>query len=438
MSNFELVLKLLLQLAAILCACRIVSFLGRRYLGQTDVVCEMIAGVLLGPSLFGILAPDLQQWLFPKMPLLLENGSKIPHPSMSILFAMSQVGLVIYMFLVGLEFNTDLIKNRLRSASLVSSMGILAPFILGAIAAVFLYPNSGLFAPGIKPWTAALYLGASMSITAFPMLARMLYERGIAQTRMGTLALAAGSMDDAIAWCLLAIVLASVKSSADIAFLAIGGGLAYALVMVFVAKPKLKVFARWTQRDGEVTRQTLLFVLVALMLCAWFTDFIGIYAVFGAFILGTVMPRGAFAQQVHAQTEVLTTSLLLPIFFVFSGLNTQIGLVNTPQLWLITALIVVIAILGKGIACMLAARAAGENWRDSATIGSLMNARGLMELIILNIGLEQKVITPTLFTIMVIMAIFTTLMTSPLVAVLLKGDRRAEYEQKKPRMMSKV
>jgi Kef-type K+ transport system membrane component KefB len=438
MSNFDLVLKLLLQLATILCACRVVSFLGRRYLGQTDVVCEMIAGVLLGPSLFGILAPDLQQWLFPKMPLLLENGSKIPHPSMSILFAMSQVGLVIYMFLIGLEFNTDLIKNRLRSASLVSSMGILAPFVLGAIAAIFLYPNGGLFTPGINPWTAALYLGASMSITAFPMLARMLYERGIAQTRMGTLALAAGSMDDAIAWCLLAIVLASVKSSASIAFLAIGGGVAYALVMVVIAKPKLKVFARWTQRDGEVTRQTLLFVLVALMLCSWFTDFIGIYAVFGAFILGTVMPRGKFAQQVHAQTEVLTTSLLLPIFFVFSGLNTQIGLVNTPQLWLITALIVLIAVLGKGIACMLAARAAGENWRDAATIGSLMNARGLMELIILNIGLEQKVITPTLFTIMVIMAIVTTLMTSPLVAVLLKGDRKSEHEPRKQRVMSKV
>jgi Kef-type K+ transport system membrane component KefB len=438
MSNFELVLKLLLQLATILCACRIISFLGRRYLGQTDVVCEMIAGVLLGPSLFGILAPEIQQWLFPKIPLLLENGSKIPNPSMSILFAMSQVGLVVYMFLIGLEFNTDLIKHRLRSASLVSSMGIMAPFILGAIAAVFLYPNGGLFAPGINPWTAALYLGASMSITAFPMLARMLYERGIAQTRMGTLALAAGSMDDAIAWCLLAIVLASVKSSANIAFLAIGGGVAYALVMVVIAKPRLKVFARWTQRDGEVTRQTLLFVLVALMLCAWFTDFIGIYAVFGSFILGTVMPRGSFAQQVHAQTEVLTTSLLLPIFFVFSGLNTQIGLVNTPQLWLITAAIVVIAVLGKGIACMLAARAAGENWRDSATIGSLMNARGLMELIILNIGLEQKVITPTLFTIMVIMAIVTTLMTSPLVAVLLKGDRKEEYQPKKHRVLSKV
>ncbi|MGB8700814.1 MAG: cation:proton antiporter [Thermosynechococcaceae cyanobacterium] len=438
MSNFELVLKLLLQLAAILSVCRIVSILGRRYLGQTDVVCEMIAGVLLGPSLFGILAPDLQQWLFPKMPLLLENGTKIPHPSMSILFAMSQIGLVLYMFLIGLEFNTDLIKHRLRSASLVSGMGILAPFVLGAIATLFIYQNDGLFAPGIYLWTAALYLGASMSITAFPMLARILYERGIAKTRMGTLALAAGSMDDAIAWCLLAIVLASVKSSSSIAFLAVGGGLFYALAMVFIAKPKLRVFTRWTQRDGEVTRQTLLFVLVALMLCAWFTDFIGIYAVFGAFILGTVMPRGEFAQQVHTQMEVLTTSLFLPIFFVFSGLNTQIGLVNTPQLWLITAFLVTIAVLGKGIACMLAARVAGENWRDAATIGSLMNARGLMELIILNIGLEQGVITPTLFTIMVIMAIVTTLMTSPLVTLLLKDSRKKGHEVEKYRLISKV
>lgn len=438
MSNFDLVLKLLLQLAIILCVCRIISFLGRRYLGQTEVVCEMIAGVLLGPSLFGLLAPDLQQWLFPKVPLLLENGSKIPHPSMSILFAMSQVGLVIYMFLIGLEFNTDLIKNRLRSASLVSGMGILAPFILGAIAALFLYPNGGLFAPSVNPWTAALYLGASMSITAFPMLARMLYERGIAQTKMGTLALAAGSMDDAIAWCLLAIVLASVKSSPSIAFLAIGGGFFYGIAMVFIAKPKLRIFARWTQRDGKVTRQTLLFVLVTLMMCAWFTDFIGIYAVFGAFILGAVMPRGEFAQQIYSQTESLTTALLLPIFFVFSGLNTQIGLVNTPQLWLITALIVIIAVLGKGVACMLAARVAGENWRDSATIGSLMNARGLMELIILNIGLEQGVITPTLFTIMVIMAIITTLMTSPLVDLFLKTSGQEQYEVEKRRVTSKV
>ncbi|MFH7025173.1 MAG: cation:proton antiporter [Heteroscytonema crispum UTEX LB 1556] len=422
MSNFELVLKLLLQLTVIVGACRLITIIGRRYLGQTSVVCEMIAGVMLGPSLFGLIAPDLQHWLFPKLPLVLENGTKIPNPSMSILFAISQIGLVIYMFLIGIEFNTDLIKSRLRSASLVSGAGILAPFCLGAVAAFLLYGQANLFKPGVTPWAAALYLGASMSITAFPMLARMLHDSGIAKTSFGTLALAAGSIDDATAWCLLAVVLASIKASANIAAFAIGGGIGYVLLMIFVGRPALTIFNRLTKFEGGiVTRQTLALVMVILMLCAWFTDAMGIYAVFGAFILGAVMPRGEFADQIVERTESLTTSFLLPIFFVFSGLNTQIGLVNTPALWGITALIIAIAILGKGIACMLAAKLAGENWRESATIGALMNARGLMELIILNIGLEQGIITPVLFTIMVIMAIVTTLMASPLVTLLLQG-----------------
>ena len=421
MSNFELVLKLLLQLTVILATCRIITILGRRYLGQTDVVCEMIAGVILGPSLFGLIAPDVQQWLFPKAPILLATGAKIPNPSMSILFAISQIGLVIYMFLIGLEFNTDLIRQRLKSAGLVSAAGILAPFSLGAVAAFNLYNQGDLFKGGVTPWAAALYLGASMSITAFPMLARMLYERGIAKTSFGTLALAAGSIDDATAWCLLAIVLASVKANTSIAVFAIGGGIGYVLCSVFVGRSAFTIFTRMTNRDGGVTIQTLTLVLIVLMFCAWFTDAVGIYAIFGAFILGTAMPRGEFAVAVRERTEFMTTSFLLPIFFVFSGLNTQIGLVNTPALWAVTALILAIAIFGKGIACMLAAKVAGENWREAATIGALMNARGLMELIILNIGLEQGLITPTLFTIMVIMAILTTLMASPLVNFLLQG-----------------
>lgn len=436
MSNFELVLKLFLQLTMILAACRIVSFLGKRYLGQTDVVCEMIAGVLLGPSLLGIIDPSFQQFLFPKAPLLLASGLKIPNPSMSILFAISQVGLVVYMFLIGLDFNTDLIRKRLRSAGLVSGAGILVPFVLGAIVALFLYSDGTLFSPGLNRWSAALYMGASMSITAFPMLARMLYERGISKTQMGTLALAAGSMDDAISWCLLAIVLASFKQSNHIAIWAIAGGIGYLLFMVFVGKPMLGFLSRWTKRDQEVTFQMLVFVLTILMLCSWFTDAIGIYAVFGAFILGTVIPRGEFAEKIQKYAEPLTTTFLLPVFFVFSGLNTQIGLVNTPQLWGITALVTALAILGKGIACTAAARLAGENWRTSAVIGSLMNARGLMELIILNIGLEQRVITPTLFTIMVLMAILTTLLASPLVNYLLAGRTTAaefaEFAEVKP------
>ncbi|MFN6529506.1 cation:proton antiporter [Nostoc sp. ChiSLP03a] len=420
MSNFDLVIQLFLQLTVILATCRIVTIIGRRYLGQTDVVCEMIAGVMLGPSLLGLIAPDFQQWLFPKLPIITAVGLKIPNPSMSILYAISQIGLVIYMFLIGLEFNTKLLKHHIKSASLLSAAGIITPFILGAIASFWFYRNGDFFQPKVMPWSAALYLGASMTITAFPMLARILYERGLTQTRFGTLALGAASVDDAVAWCLLAIVLASVKNSLSIAILAIGGGICYVLFAIFLGQPLLKAFTRITKREG-VNRQTLTLMLIILMFCAWFTDVTGIYAIFGAFVLGAVTPRGEFAQQIRQYTEFLTTSFLLPIFFVFSGLNTQIGLVNTPTLWGMTLLIIAIAILGKGVACMLAAKLAGENWRESATIGALMNARGLMELIILNIGLEQGIITPTLFTIMVIMAVITTLMASPMIAFLLHG-----------------
>ncbi|MEH2137951.1 cation:proton antiporter [Nostoc sp.] len=421
MSNFDLIIQLFLQLTIILATCRIVTILGRRYLGQTDVVCEMIAGVMLGPSLLGLIAPDFQQWLFPKLPIITAVGLKIPNPSMSILYAISQIGLVIYMFLIGLEFNTKLLKHHIKSASLLSAAGIFTPFILGAIASFWFYQNGDFFQPKVTSWSAALYLGASMTITAFPMLARILYERGLAQTRFGTLALGAASVDDGVAWCLLAIVLASVKNSLSIAILAIGGGICYILFAIFLGQPLLRVFTRMTKRDAGVNRQTLTLMLIILMFCAWFTDITGIYAIFGAFVLGAVTPRGEFAQQIRQYTEFLTTSFLLPIFFVFSGLNTQIGLVNTPTLWGVTLLIIAIAILGKGVACMLAAKLAGENWRESATIGALMNARGLMELIILNIGLEQGIITPTLFTIMVIMAVITTLMASPLIAFLLHG-----------------
>ncbi|RCJ25347.1 potassium transporter [Nostoc sp. ATCC 43529] len=427
MSNFDLVIQLFLQLTVILATCRIVTILGRRYLGQTDVVCEMIAGVMLGPSLLGLIAPNFQQWLFPKLPIITALGDKIPNPSMSILYAISQIGLAIYMFLIGLEFNTKLLKHHIKSAGLLSAAGIITPFILGAIASFWLYSNGNFFQPEVVPWSAALYLGASMTITAFPMLARILYERGLAQTRFGTLALGAASVDDGVAWCLLAIVLASVKNSINIAILAIGGGICYVLFAIFIGQRLLKVFTRMTKRDAGVNRQTLTLLLIVLMFCAWFTDITGIYAIFGAFVLGAVTPRGEFAQQIRQYTEFFTTSFLLPIFFVFSGLNTQIGLVNTPALWGITILIVAIAVIGKGIACMLAAKLAGENWRESAIIGTLMNARGLMELIILNIGLEQGIITPTLFTIMVIMAIVTTLMASPLVTFLLHGTSYEKF-----------
>jgi K+:H+ antiporter len=415
MSNFDLVLKLFLQITVILAACRIVGILGR-YLGQTQVVSEMIAGVVLGPSLLGYLAPALQNWLFPQQAVITVGSSTatMTHPSMSIIYALSQLGLVLYMFLIGLEFNANLLKGRLRSAGLVSLAGIVVPFAFGAMLSIGFVEQADFFKPGISGWNAAVFMGASMSITAFPMLARIIYEKGISGTRMGTMALAAGSLDDAIAWCLLAVVLASFNSAPSIAILAIGGGLLYGLGMVFIGRRFFEFFTRWTLRDDGVTTYTLLTLLLILMGSAWITDALGIYAVFGAFIAGASMPRGRFAAEVRRHLEFLTTTLFLPLFFVFSGLNTRIGLVNTPRLWMATGLVVVLAIAGKGLACMFAARAGGEPWREAATIGTLMNARGLMELIILNIGLQAGVIRPTLFTIMVLMAVITTLMTSPL------------------------
>ena len=400
MSNFELSIIFFFQLAFILATCRVVG-LAARWIGQPQVVGEMIAGVVMGPSLFGLLFPALQAQIFPKA-------------SMTITYAVAQIGLVLYMFLIGVEFDVSLIRNRLRSAASVSLAGILTPFVLGSLLALALLGNSAFFTPGVGRWEAMLFLGAAMSITAFPMLARIIYERGLTGTSLGTLALAAGSMDDAAAWCILAIVLASFKGDASIAAFAVGGGVLYAAFVLTVGSRLLRRVGERVERAGAISGPMLTFVLMLLMLCAWVTDAIGIYAVFGAFILGTAMPRGLFAREIERHLEPLTTNFMLPLFFVYSGLNTRIGLVDTPQLWGVALVILLAACLGKGAACWLAARFNGEDNREALAIGTLMNSRGLMELIILNIGLERGVITPTLFTIMVVMAIVTTLVASPL------------------------
>jgi Kef-type K+ transport system membrane component KefB len=409
MSNHELGVLFFLQLAFILAVCRGVGALARR-VGQPQVVGEMIAGVVMGPSLFGWLLPDLQSQVFPKA-------------SMPMIFCASQVGLALYMFLVGVGFEAELIRRRLASAASVSVSGIVVPFALGSLLALFLRGDGRFFAPGVATWEAMLFLGAAMSITAFPMLARIIYERGLTGTSLGTLALAAGSMDDAAAWCILAVVLASFSGRAEIAVLAIGGGLLYTAATLGLARPILRRLGRQVESDGGLNARSLSTVLMLLMTGAWFTDAIGIYAVFGAFILGTAMPRGVLARDLQRLLEPLTTGLLLPLFFVYSGLNTRLGLVDDPQLWALTLVIFLAACLGKGVACALAARINGEDGREALAIGTLMNARGLMELIILNIGLERGVIGPTLFTMMVLMAIGTTLVASP-VFELVYGRRR--------------
>jgi Kef-type K+ transport system membrane component KefB len=409
-------LRFLVQLVVILLACKALGWLGQRFFGQTQVVMEMIAGVVLGPSLLGLLHPGVQAWLFPQSATYIINGVETTsrHPSMSILYIVAQLGLVLYMFLVGLEFNVGIIRHKARSAVSVSLAGIVAPFLLGVALTAVTFRGFGFFTERIDFNTAALYFGAAMCITAFPMLARILYERGIAGTPMGTLALGAGATDDAVAWSMLAFVLAFAHGTWSYAIFAIGGGVAFAIFVMVLARPWFARLATGVERDGKMSQSVFVSTMILLFMGAYATDAIGIYAVFGAFIIGAAMPRGKFVDEIRIRVESLTVGVLLPFFFVYSGLNTKLSLIDSPALWGIAIVVILCAILGKGVACALAAKANGESWRDSWAIGTLMNARGLMELIILNIGLQQGIITQTFFTIMVMMAIVTTLMASPI------------------------
>jgi Kef-type K+ transport system membrane component KefB len=414
-GHFQLSVQFFLQLAVILSACRIVGWIARR-LGQPQVVGEMIAGVVLGPSLLGLLFAQSQTWLFPTTLTLGE--ASIGHPLMTVIYCLAQVGLAMYMFLVGLEFRTDLLAKRARGAASVSLAGILAPFSLGCLIAWGFAESHDLFKPEVPLYQDALFMGAAMSITAFPMLARIIYERGLAGTTLGTLALAAGSIDDVLAWCVLAIVLASFSGDPSLAVWAIGGGLVYAVLMLTVVRRALVPLGRAAEDDARtgdgLPPARLAVILILLMLASWYTDIIGIYAVFGAFILGLAIPRGELPRLIVQRLEPVVVNLLLPMFFVYSGLNTRITLIDSWTLAGVTLLIVLAACMGKGLACFFAAKHTGEPTREALAIGALMNARGLMELIILNIGLERGIITPTLFSIMVVMAIVTTLMCTPI------------------------
>ena len=397
-----------LQMTVILLACRVVGWVARKF-GQPQVVGEMIAGVLLGPSLLGLFFPDQMAALFPK-------------ESRAILSVVAQLGVGLYMFLVGMEFKTDLFRSRIRSAASVSIAGMVAPFILGAALVPWLIKVDGLFTPGVKPYEAGMFLGAAIAITAFPMLARIIYERGLSGTSLGTLALAAGAIDDAAAWCVLAIVLASFGAG-DIsvlgvqmnpAVLAIGGGAVFVTFMLTGGKRLLAKLGKIAERDGTVTPTMMAVILMLFCMSAWFTDYIGIHTVFGGFILGVVMPRGVITEEITRKLEPFTVIFLLPIFFTFSGLNTQLSVLMDPMVMLVAVAVLLASTLGKGVACWAAARFNGEDNRTALAVGALMNSRGLMELIIINIGLQKGVIGPKLFSILVVMAVVTTLMATPI------------------------
>lgn len=399
-SNSELAQLFLLQFAFVLIVCRAVGWIAAR-VGQPQVIAEMIAGILLGPSLLGTAFPDLQAVIFPRQ-------------SMPVLYVVSQLGLVLYMFTIGAEMELAVLRSRLRTAVSVAVAGTVVPFLFAALLTIWLLRSGGYFGSDVTMWQAMLYLGAAMAITAFPVLARIIQERGIAGTAVGSVALGAGASGDVAAWCLLAAVLASLNDDPAIVVRAVGGGVLYVLVVFFALKPLLARIGARVEKTGSLDGGTLAIVLLAVASCGWFTESIGIHAVFGAFVFGAALPRGVFAIELIRTIQPLTTHVILPLFFVYSGLNTQIGLLSSASAWAVTGGIILVASAGKIGACWAAARATGFGGREAFAIGALMNARGLMELIVLNIGLERGLITPTLFTMMVMMAIVTTVAAGPL------------------------
>ena len=420
MAVAQLSITFFLQMAVILATCRVVGWFGRKYLQQPQVVGEMIAGVLLGPSLFGLVAPDIQRFVFRP-----ENQG--------VLYVGAQFGVGLYMFLVGLGFRTDDFKANLHRAASVSVAGIVVPFAVAVAATPWLMTVPGLFAPTASRFDASLFLGAAIAITAFPMLERIIHERGLAGTSLGTLSLAAGAIGDAVAWGVLAVVLASFGAAGSwVAYKAIFGGIVLAAFMIFVMPRVLKPLARRAEREaaaGKPFGATIFAVVMTLfMLSAYAADRIGLHAVFGGFLLGCVMPRGALVETLRKQLEPFTVIVLLPMYFTYSGLNTELTLVASAGLVAVTLAVLAMSMLAKFGACWAAARLAGQDNRTALGLGVLMNARGLMELIIVNIGLQAGVIGPALFSMLVLMAIVTTLMASPVFEVVYGREARKSGE----------
>ena len=394
------VLLFLLQLLLILLAAQLMGRLAR-FIGQPKVVGEMIAGVLLGPSLFGWLAPDLQQSIFTA-------------DTRSWLYIGAQLGVGLYMFLVGLEFNTRLFKAHAKSAVSVSLAGMIVPFMTAAVLCLWLVDMPGLFAEDISYFNAALFLGAAIAITAFPMLARIIYERGLAGTPLGTMALAAGAVDDAAAWLVLALVLASLGGGSELLVKALIGGGLYAFLMLTKVRQWLQPLADNIARQNRMSYPQFIGIMLLFALSAYSMDWVGLHAVFGGFLLGIAMPRGIVVAQLRKRLEKITILLLLPMFFTYSGLNTRLDVLASAQVFTVALIILAASVFAKFGACWAAARLNGSDNSTAMAVGALMNARGLMELIIINIALSYGVIQPALFSIMVVMAIVTTLMASPL------------------------
>ncbi|WP_395061415.1 cation:proton antiporter [Flavobacterium sp.] len=390
---------LLLQIITIIIVARLFGWLFRK-IGQPSVIGEIIAGIFLGPSVVGMYFPEYSGLLFPT-------------ESLGNLQFLSQIGLILFMFVIGMELDLKVLKNKANDAVVISHASIVFPFALGIGLSYFVYNQ---FAPkGVEFLSFSLFMGIAMSITAFPVLARIVQERGIHKTKLGAIVITCAAADDITAWCILAAVIAIVKagtfaSSMYVIMLA----LVYVLAMLFIVKPFLKKVGDLYATRDNLSKPVVAIFLLTLIISSYLSEVIGIHALFGAFLTGAIMPDISKIRNIIIEkVEDVALILLLPLFFVFTGLRTQIGLINDPYLWKITGFIILVAVVGKFLGSTLAAKFVGQNWRDSLTIGALMNTRGLMELVVLNIGYDLGVLSTEIFTMMVIMALVTTFMTGP-------------------------
>ena len=403
-----MLLSVLLALAVIMVTARAVGYLFSK-INQPAVIGEVVGGILLGPSLLGRLAPDLQ-------------ASLLRPDAAPFLSVIAQLGVILYMFLVGLELDLGVLRNRARATIVISNAGIVVPFVLGMALAWTIF---GEYAPpGVKFTSFALFLGVSMAITAFPVLARILGDRGMQRTPLGIMALTCAAIDDVTAWCLLAFVVSVTEATPGGAILTVGLTAIYIALMLTVGRHLMIRLVARLDASKRVGEQSLTLVLAAVLLSAIATEFIGVHAIFGAFLLGTIIPHESrVASHVRERIEDVVRVMLLPAFFAFTGLRTEIGLLQTAHDWWICAVIIMVATAGKFGGVTLAARATGSSAREASALGILMNTRGLVELIVLNIGLDLGVITPRLFTMLVIMALVTTMMTSPILSKLVRAPR---------------
>ncbi|MDB5272518.1 MAG: Na+/H+-exchanging protein [Chitinophagaceae bacterium] len=404
---------LLLQIITIIVVARVFGFICKK-IRQPTVIGEIAAGIFLGPSFIGSYVPEFSAFLFPAQ-------------SLGNLQFLSQIGLIFFMFIIGMELDLRILKNKANDALVISHASIIFPFTLGIGLAYYIYLN---FAPAnINFLSFSLFIGIAMSITAFPVLARIVQERGLSKTRLGTIVITCAAADDITAWCLLAVVIAIVKAGTFVsAIYTIIMAIGYVFLMVKVVQPFLRKLGDKYSYKESLSKPIVAIFFVILLLSAFTTEVIGIHALFGAFLAGVIMPSNMNFRNIFIEKiEDVSLVLLLPLFFVFTGLRTQIGLLNDLYLWKICGLIVLVAVVGKFVGSTLSARYVGQTWRDSLTIGALMNTRGLMELVVLNIGYDLGVLSPEIFAMMVIMALATTLMTGPALDLINKFIPEKKY-----------